>query len=109
METYVGFPIIDNPNLSPLKVEGLFGRYSNELLAINKDYIWKRRTIMRDIIGTPVDLIIRLYRAVFKVGEGSEEEFIAIEFARFIEIAFCIIDVETGEEFFTEPIIHSLN
>ncbi len=61
------------------------------------------------MIGTPANLIIRLYRAVFKVGEGAEVEFIAFEFARFIEVAFCIIDVETGEEFYTGPITYSMN
>ena len=64
---------------------------------------------MREIIGTPIDLVINLYSMAFKVGEGAEEEFIASEFARFIDIAFCLIDVETGDEFYTEPITYSMN
>jgi hypothetical protein len=64
---------------------------------------------MRDIIGTPIDLVINLYTMAFKVGEGPEEEFIVSDFARFIDIAFCLIDKETGEEFYTEPITYSMN
>ena len=64
---------------------------------------------MREIIGTPVDLVINLYTMAFKVGKGAEEAFIASGYARFIEIAFCLIHVETGEEFYTEPITYSMN
>jgi hypothetical protein len=65
--------------------------------------------MMREILGTPVDLVINAYTMAFKVGEGTEEEFIASEFARFIEVAFCFFDKETGEEFYTEPITYSMN
>ena len=64
---------------------------------------------MRDIIGTPIDLVINIYTFAFKVEEGPEDEFIASEYARLIEVAFCLIDVETGEEFYTEPITYSMN
>ena len=64
---------------------------------------------MREILGTPVDLVINAYTMAFKVGEGAEEELIASEYARFIEVAFCLIDKETGEEFYTEPITYSMN
>ena len=64
---------------------------------------------MRDIIGTPIDLFINLYTMAFKVGKGPEEEFIVSDIARFIDIAFCLIDKETGEEFYTEPITYSMN
>jgi hypothetical protein len=65
--------------------------------------------MMRKILGTPVDLVINLYTMAFKVGEDAEEEFIASEFARFIDVAFCLIDKETGEEFYSEPITYSMN
>jgi hypothetical protein len=64
---------------------------------------------MRDMIGTPIDLVINLYTMAFKVEEGPEEELIVTDFARFIDIAFCLIDKETGEEFYTEPITYSMN
>jgi hypothetical protein len=65
--------------------------------------------MMRGIIGKPVNFVIRLYTVAFKVGEGAEEEFVAFESAKFIEVAFCLIDKETGEEFYTEPITYSMN
>jgi hypothetical protein len=65
--------------------------------------------MMREILGTPVDLVINAYTMAFKVGEGAEEELIASEYARFIEVAFSLIDKETGEEFYTEPITYSMN
>ena len=64
---------------------------------------------MRDIIGIPKKLVVNSYTLAFKVEEGPEDEFIASEYARFIEVAFCLIDVETGEEFYTEPITYSMN
>ncbi|MHA2030582.1 MAG: hypothetical protein ACW99Q_14435 [Candidatus Kariarchaeaceae archaeon] len=64
---------------------------------------------MSDMIGTPIDLVINLYTMAFNVGKGPEEEFIASDFARFIDIAFCLIDKETGDEFYTEPITYSMN
>ena len=64
---------------------------------------------MRDMIGTPIDLVINLYTMAFKVGEGPEGEFIVSDVARFIDIAFCLIDKETGEEFYSEPITYSMN
>ena len=64
---------------------------------------------MRDIIGIPVDLVINSYTVVFKLREGAEEEFVSSESARFIEVAFCLIDKETGEKFYTEPITYSMN
>jgi hypothetical protein len=65
--------------------------------------------MMRDILGTPVDLIISPYTVVFRVEEGEEQEFKPAEFAKFIDISFCVIDVETGEEIYTEPITFSMN
>ncbi len=64
---------------------------------------------MKGIIGKPDNFVIRLYTAAFKVGEGAEKELIASEYARFVEVAFCLIDEETGEEFYTEPITYSMN
>jgi hypothetical protein len=43
------------------------------------------------------------------VEEGSEDEIIASEYANFIEVAFCLIDVDTGEEFYSEPVTYSMN
>jgi hypothetical protein len=65
--------------------------------------------MMRDLIGTPIDLVVNLYTLAFKVGEGPELELIASDYAKFIDIAFCLIDKETGEEFYTEPITYSMN
>ena len=64
---------------------------------------------MKEFIGTPVDLIINSYSVVFRVEEGEEQEFKPSEFAKFIDIAFCVIDEETGEEFYTETITYSMN
>jgi hypothetical protein len=65
--------------------------------------------MMREFIGTPVDLIISPYTVVFRVEEGDEQEFKPTEFAKFIDIAFCVIDKRTGEEIYTEPITYSMN
>ena len=65
--------------------------------------------MMREFIGTPVDLIISPYTVVFRVEEGDEQEFKPTEFAKFIDIALCVIDEETGEEIYTEPITYSMN
>ncbi len=64
---------------------------------------------MRDIIGIPKDLVVNSYTLAFKVEEGPEDEIIASEYAKFIEVAFCLIDVQTGEEFYSEPITYSMN
>lgn len=64
---------------------------------------------MREIIGTPFDLIICPYTAVFRGEEDTEQEFKRTELAKFVDIAFCVMDKETGEEFYTEPITYSLN
>ena len=64
---------------------------------------------MRDIIGIPKELVVNSYTLAFKVEEGPEDEPINSEFAKFIEVAFCLIDVETGEEFYSEPITYSMN
>ena len=64
---------------------------------------------MMEMIGTPIDVIVNLYTVAFKVGEDTENDLIASEFAKFIEVAFCILIEETGEEFYTEPITYSMN
>jgi hypothetical protein len=64
---------------------------------------------MRELIGTPIDIIVNLYTVAFKVGEGAEQEFLVSEFARFVEVVFCVLVEETGEEFYTEPVTISMN
>jgi len=64
---------------------------------------------MWEMIGTPIDVIVNPYTVAFRVGEGSDNEFVASDFAKFVEIAFCIFDDETGEEYYTEPITYSMN
>ncbi len=64
---------------------------------------------MRDIIGIPKDLVVNSYKLAFKVEEGPEGELITSEYANFIEVAFCLINIETGEEFYSAPITYSMN
>jgi len=64
---------------------------------------------MREMIGTPLDVIVNPYTVAFKVGEGTDNEFLASEYAKFVEVAFCVFNEETGEEFYTEPITYSMN
>ena len=64
---------------------------------------------MREMIGTPVDVIVNVYTVAFRVGEGTEQDFVASEYAKFIEVAFCVLDETTGEEFYTEPVTYSMN
>jgi hypothetical protein len=64
---------------------------------------------MREMIGTPLDIIVNPYTVAFRVGEDSDKEFIASDFAKFVEVAFCVYNEETGEEFYTEPVTYSMN
>jgi hypothetical protein len=71
--------------------------------------IEKRGFPVRDIIGIPKDLVVNSYTLAFKAEDGPDNENTESEFAKFIEVAFCLIDVETGEEFYSEPITYSMN
>ena len=64
---------------------------------------------MREMIGTPIDVIVNFYTVAFTVGEGNDEELVASDFAKFIEVTFCVLIEETGEEFFSEPVTYSMN
>ena len=64
---------------------------------------------MREIVATPIDLVINEYTVTFKVGEDDNYKFTASKYARFMEIAFSVYDEETGEEFFTLADIYSMN
>lgn len=64
---------------------------------------------MMEIIGTPIDIIVNLYTVAFKVGEDTDHGLIAADFAKFVEVAFCVLIEETGEEFYTEPVTYSMN
>jgi hypothetical protein len=64
---------------------------------------------MRELIGTPIEIIVNPYTVAFKVGEGTDDEFVASEFAKFVEVAYCVYVEETGEAFDTEPITYSMN
>jgi hypothetical protein len=65
--------------------------------------------MMKEILGTPVDLIISPYTVVFRVRENEEDEIKRTELAKFFDTTFCVIDEETGEEIYTEPITYSMN
>ena len=64
---------------------------------------------MSEMIGTPIEKIVNLYTVAFRVGEGTDNEFVASEFATFVDVAFCVLNEETGEKFYTEPITYSMN
>ena len=64
---------------------------------------------MREMIGTPIDVIVNFYTVAFTVGEGNDQELVASDFAKFIEVTFCVLIEETGEEFFSEPVTYSMN
>ena len=62
--------------------------------------------MMREIIGTPADLIDPLQSLVFRVEASTEQEIEPTEFAKFIDITFFVMDDETEDEIYTEPIIY---
>ncbi len=64
---------------------------------------------MREMIGTPIEMIVNVYTVAFRVSEGTDNQLTASEFAKFIEVAFCVSIDETGEEFYTEPVTLSMN
>ncbi len=64
---------------------------------------------MKEFIAIPIDLIINSYSVAFRVEEGEEQEFKPSEFAKFIDIVFCFIDEESGEEIYADPITYSMN
>jgi hypothetical protein len=64
---------------------------------------------MSEMIGTPVEKIVNLYTVAFRVGEGTDHEFVASDFAIFVDVAFCVVNEETGDKFYTEPITYSMN
>jgi hypothetical protein len=64
---------------------------------------------MMEMIGTPIDIIVNLYTVAFTVGESTDQELIASDFAKFVEVTFCVLIEETGEEFYSEPVTYSMN
>jgi hypothetical protein len=64
---------------------------------------------MKEMVTTPIGLIWSEYTVAFKVGENDEYEFTASEYARFIDIAFNLIDEKTGELFNTVASTYSMN
>jgi len=64
---------------------------------------------MSEMIGTPIEKIVNFYTVAFRVGEGSDNEFMASDFAIFVDVAFCVLNEETGETFYTEPVTYSMN
>ena len=64
---------------------------------------------MREFIGTPIGLIINHYSEVVSVLVDPESKKATIHQAKFIEIAFCVVDDETGEEFYSIANTYSMN
>ena len=66
-------------------------------------------SMMKENIEIPDDLVITLYSVAFRVEEGEEQELMPSEFAKFIDVTFCVKDKTTGDEIYTEPITYSMN
>ena len=64
---------------------------------------------MNDLVVTPIDILICPYTLVLSDDERRGQGFKQTDVAKFIDIAFCVKDNETGEEFCTEPITYSMN
>jgi hypothetical protein len=64
---------------------------------------------VNDLVGIPTEVIICPYSLVFRATEAREIGIKRIDIAKFVDISFNVIDDETGEEFCSEPITHSLN
>jgi len=64
---------------------------------------------MREFIATPVGLIINHYNVAVSARKGQDEEWTAPQHAKFIEVAFCLIDEETDDEFYSLASTYSMN
>ena len=64
---------------------------------------------MKEFVAPPIGLIINHYSIVITAGEGEDEERSAIQHARFIEVAFCLVDKDTDGEFYSLANTYSMN
>ena len=64
---------------------------------------------MKEFVAPPIGLIINHYSIVITAGEGEDEERSATQHARFIEVAFCLVDEESDDEFYSLANTYSLN
>ena len=64
---------------------------------------------MIDLVGTPTEVVIHPYSLEIRVMGGMKKGIKDIDFAKYVDIYFHVVDDETGEEFCTEPVTFSLN
>jgi hypothetical protein len=69
----------------------------------------REKTTMMEFIGTPIGLIINHYSELVSVMEDPESKKTTILQAKFIEIVFCVVEDETGEEFYSIANTYSMN
>jgi hypothetical protein len=64
---------------------------------------------MDEVIATPIGLIINHYSVAIREREAQEMESELPRLAQFIDIAFCVIDPESGDEFYSLATTYSMN
>lgn len=64
---------------------------------------------MKDLIGSPFEVVICPYSLEIRVMGGLEKGIKNIDVAKFVDIHFKVIDDETGKEFCSELVTFSLN
>jgi hypothetical protein len=64
---------------------------------------------VKDFTGTPAEMICHRYSVCFTVKLGAEKEFVPTDFAKFVDITFCIIDQVAGGKCYSKPITFSMN
>jgi hypothetical protein len=64
---------------------------------------------MKEIVAAPIGLIINHYSIAIKEMEVDEVEPRSHHRARYIDVAFCVIDEESGDEFYSLANTYSLN
>lgn len=64
---------------------------------------------MSELAAKPTGFIINHYHMVVSVEEEDGKRVEAIQKAKFIEVAFCITDEETGDEFYSLANTYSMN
>jgi hypothetical protein len=64
---------------------------------------------LNDLVGTPTEVVICPYSLEIIVIGGMDKGITRNDVAKFIDISFNVTDDESGEDFCTEPVTHSLN
>jgi hypothetical protein len=64
---------------------------------------------MSKLVAKPTGFIINHYNMVVSVEEDDGRRVETIQKAKFIEVAFCITDEETGDEFYSLANTYSMN